>query len=339
MSLDKKINVAIIGVGRIGSIHFKNLKSNDSVNIKYLCDIAADDSWKKKYEGYTVITDYEEVLNDSSVDAVLICTPTDLHPAMVSAAAKAGKNIFCEKPLGFDMNEILNSYEDVKKSNIIMGVGFNRRFDKNFYRIVEHRQLGNIGEPQVLKITSRDPEPPSIDYVKHSGGLFMDMMIHDFDMARFIPDHEITEVYATGANLIDPAIADAGDIDTAIVTLTYDNGMIGVIDNSRQAVYGYDQRIELFGSKGMAKANNVNDTTTEYYSSEDVQSDKPMFFFLQRYMDAYKSEIEQFISLVEGKEIGDRVLGSYEDGIKAIKLAEAAAKSLRDKKPVEIEDL
>ncbi|HIX53746.1 inositol 2-dehydrogenase [Ligilactobacillus salivarius] len=339
MSLDKKINVAIIGVGRIGSIHFKNLKSNDSVNIKYLCDIAADDSWKKKYEGYTVITDYEEVLSDSSVDAVLICTPTDLHPAMVSAAAKAGKNIFCEKPLGFDMNEILNSYEDVKKSNIIMGVGFNRRFDKNFYRIVEHRQLGNIGEPQVLKITSRDPEPPSIDYVKHSGGLFMDMMIHDFDMARFIPDHEITEVYATGANLIDPAIADAGDIDTAIVTLTYDNGMIGVIDNSRQAVYGYDQRIELFGSKGMAKANNVNDTTTEYYSSEDVQSDKPMFFFLQRYMDAYKSEIEQFISLVEGKEIGDRVLGSYEDGIKAIKLAEAAAKSLRDKKPVKIEDL
>lgn len=339
MSLDKKINVAIIGVGRIGSIHFKNLKSNDSVNIKYLCDIAADDSWKKKYEGYTVITDYEEVLSDSSVDAVLICTPTDLHPAMVSAAAKAGKNIFCEKPLGFDMNEILNSYEDVKKSNIIMGVGFNRRFDKNFYRIVEHRQLGNIGEPQVLKITSRDPEPPSIDYVKHSGGLFMDMMIHDFDMARFIPDHEITEVYATGANLIDPAIADTGDIDTAIVTLTYDNGMIGVIDNSRQAVYGYDQRIELFGSKGMAKANNVNDTTTEYYSSEDVQSDKPMFFFLQRYMDAYKSEIEQFISLVEGKEIGDRVLGSYEDGIKAIKLAEAAAKSLRDKKPVKIEDL
>lgn len=339
MSLDKKINVAIIGIGRIGSIHFKNLKSNDSVNIKYLCDIAADDSWKKKYEGYTVITDYEEVLSDSSVDAVLICTPTDLHPAMVSAAAKAGKNIFCEKPLGFDMNEILNSYEDVKKSNIIMGVGFNRRFDKNFYRIVEHRQLGNIGEPQVLKITSRDPEPPSIDYVKHSGGLFMDMMIHDFDMARFIPDHEITEVYATGANLIDPAIADAGDIDTAIVTLTYDNGMIGVIDNSRQAVYGYDQRIELFGSKGMAKANNVNDTTTEYYSSEDVQSDKPMFFFLQRYMDAYKSEIEQFISLVEGKEIGDRVLGSYEDGIKAIKLAEAAAKSLRDKKPVKIEDL
>lgn len=339
MSLDKKINVAIIGVGRIGSIHFKNLKSNDSVNIKYLCDIAADDSWKKKYEGYTVITDYEEVLSDSSVDAVLICTPTDLHPAMVSAAAKAGKNIFCEKPLGFDMNEILNSYEDVKKSNIIMGVGFNRRFDKNFYRIVEHRQLGNIGEPQVLKITSRDPEPPSIDYVKHSGGLFMDMMIHDFDMARFIPDHEITEVYATGANLIDPAIADAGDIDTAIVTLTYDNGMIGVIDNSRQAVYGYDQRIELFGSKGMAKANNVNDTTAEYYSSEDVQSDKPMFFFLQRYMDAYKSEIEQFISLVEGKEIGDRVLGSYEDGIKAIKLAEAAAKSLRDKKPVKIEDL
>lgn len=339
MSLDKKINVAIIGVGRIGSIHFKNLKSNNSVNIKYLCDIAADDSWKKKYEGYTVITDYEEVLSDSSVDAVLICTPTDLHPAMVSAAAKAGKNIFCEKPLGFDMNEILNSYEDVKKSNIIMGVGFNRRFDKNFYRIVEHRQLGNIGEPQVLKITSRDPEPPSIDYVKHSGGLFMDMMIHDFDMARFIPDHEITEVYATGANLIDPAIAAAGDIDTAIVTLTYDNGMIGVIDNSRQAVYGYDQRIELFGSKGMAKANNVNDTTTEYYSSEDVQSDKPMFFFLQRYMDAYKSEIEQFISLVEGKEIGDRVLGSYEDGIKAIKLAEAAAKSLRDKKPVKIEDL
>lgn len=339
MSLDKKINVAIIGVGRIGSIHFKNLKSNDSVNIKYLCDIAADDSWKKKYEGYTVITDYKEVLSDSLVDAVLICTPTDLHPAMVSAAAKAGKNIFCEKPLGFDMNEILNSYEDVKKSNIIMGVGFNRRFDKNFYRIVEHRQLGNIGEPQVLKITSRDPEPPSIDYVKHSGGLFMDMMIHDFDMARFIPDHEITEVYATGANLIDPAIADAGDIDTAIVTLTYDNGMIGVIDNSRQAVYGYDQRIELFGSKGMAKANNVNDTTTEYYSSEDVQSDKPMFFFLQRYMDAYKSEIEQFISLVEGKEIGDRVLGSYEDGIKAIKLAEAAAKSLRDKKPVKIEDL
>lgn len=334
---NENVTIGIIGMGRIGNVHYKNLKRISNVSIKYICDIVADDDWSSKYnEAETIVTDYHQVLKDPDVQAVLICVPTDLHPQMTIDAAEAGKDIFCEKPVGFNDDDILKAFETVKRCNVKFEVGFNRRFDNNFRRIVDHRVNGDIGDDQILKITSRDPEPPSMDYVKRSGGIFMDMTIHDFDMARYITDAEVDQVYVAGNVMVDPKIGEAGDIDTAIITLQFKNGMMGVIDNSRQAVYGYDQRIELFGSKGMSKANNVLDSTTTYSGSNDVSSDKPMFFFLQRYIDAYKTELESFLDAVRGKH---DVECTFEDGIKAIRLAQAAKKSLENGVPVKVQPL
>mgnify|MGYP001340284809 FL=1 len=262
MSNDKKITIGIIGMGRIGNVHFNNLKQINNVEIKTICDIVATSDWLEKYSVREVVKDYHEVLDGPEIQAVLICTPTDLHPEMTIDAANAGKDIFCEKPVGFDDEAILKAFNTVKKTGVKFEVGFNRRFDKNFDRIVDYRNEGSLGDEQILKITSRDPEPPSMDYVRHSGGIFMDMTIHDFDMARFITNEEVDRVFVTGNVMVNDEIGKAGDIDTAIITLMFKNGMMGVIDNSRQAVYGYDQRIELFGSKGMAHADNVTDSTT-----------------------------------------------------------------------------
>ncbi|WP_083988308.1 inositol 2-dehydrogenase [Companilactobacillus ginsenosidimutans] len=331
---NENVTIGIIGMGRIGNVHYKNLKRISNVTIKYIADIVATDEWPAKYsEAEKIVTDYHEILNDPEVQAVMICTPTDLHPEMTIAAAKAGKDIFCEKPVGFNDKDIMEAFETVKKCNVKFEVGFNRRFDKNFKRIVDHRENGDIGDEQILKITSRDPEPPSMDYVKRSGGIFMDMTIHDFDMARFITDAEVDQVYVAGNVMVDPKIGEAGDIDTAIITLQFKNGMMGVIDNSRQAVYGYDQRIELFGSKGMSKADNVLDSTTTFSGKDDVSADKPTFFFLQRYIDAYKTELESFLDAVRGNH---EVECSFEDGIKAIRLAQAAKKSLNSGKPEKV---
>lgn len=330
----QNITIGIIGMGRIGNVHYKNLMRIPNVTIKYICDLVATDDWGSKYKAAeNVVTDYHKILADQAVQAVLICVPTDLHPQLTIEAAKAGKDIFCEKPVGFDDEAILKALTVVKQCGVRFEVGFNRRFDKNFRRIVDHRINGDIGDEQVLKITSRDPEPPSMDYVKRSGGIFMDMTIHDFDMARYITDAEVDQVFVTGNVLIDPEIGKAGDIDTAIINLSFKNGMMGVIDNSRQAVYGYDQRIELFGSKGMAHADNVLDSTTKFAGATDVSGDKPMFFFLQRYIDAYKDELESFLDAVRGNH---EVECTFEDGIKAIRIAQAAKESLDTGLPVKV---
>lgn len=321
----KEITISIIGMGRIGRVHYQNIIKMPHIHIKTICDLLADPSWLERYEVEQAVTNYEEVLRDSAIDAVLICTPTNLHPLMIKAAAEAGKAIFCEKPLGFDADAIMEAYDVVQTTGVDFAVGFNRRFDSNFDGIVNLRRDGKLGKPQILKITSRDPEPPTLDYVRRSGGLFMDMTIHDFDMARFITGQEISSVFATGSVLIDSEIGKAGDIDTAIVTLNYANGMVGVIDNSRQAVYGYDQRIELFGSEGMAKAGNVIDSTTQYTSANAVSSGTPMYFFLQRYQEAYANELRSFFEMMNNEHGSDC---TYEDGIRAIRVAQAANKSL-----------
>lgn len=328
MNNENKITIGIIGMGRIGNVHYKNLIQMSDIHIKKICDLIADESWKQKYQADDIVTDYHEVLDDPDIQAVLICTPTDLHPQMTIDAAKAKKDIFCEKPVGFDNRDILKAFAAVKKAGVKFEVGFNRRFDKNFDRIINYRDEGQLGKPQILKITSRDPEPPSMDYVKRSGGIFMDMTIHDFDMARFISGQEVSEVFVTGNVMVDKAIGEVGDIDTAIITLVFDNGMMGVIDNSRQAVYGYDQRIELFGSSGMAHTDNVNDSTTTFSGKREVSADKPMFFFLQRYMDAYKRELTSFFEAVRNEH---EVMCTFEDGIKAIRIAQAAKESLETK--------
>lgn len=333
----KKITIGIIGMGRIGNVHYKNLLRVSNVEIAYICDIIADDNWRAKYsQAHRVVKDYHDVLADDRVQAVLLCVPTDLHPKMTMDAAKAGKDIFCEKPVGFNDAEILKALTVVKETGVKFQVGFNRRFDKNFRRIVEYRDHGHIGDEQILKITSRDPEPPAMDYVRHSGGIFMDMTIHDFDMARFITGAEIDSVFVTGGVMIDPKIGEAGDVDTALITLIFKNGMVGSIDNSRQAVYGYDQRIELFGSKGMAHADNVLNSTTSYSGAESVASDKPMLFFLQRYMDAYFSELTSFFEAVQGEH---EIECTFEDGIRAIRLAQAAKESLKTGEQVKVQDI
>jgi len=333
----QNITIGLIGMGRIGNVHYQNLMRIPNVTIKYVCDLVATDEWQTKYKAAErVVTDYHEILNDSEVEAVLICVPTDLHPQITMEAAEAGKDIFCEKPVGFNDDDILKALNVVRRCGVKFEVGFNRRFDKNFKRIVDHRLNGDIGDEHILKITSRDPEPPSLDYIHHSGGIFMDMTIHDFDMARYITGAEVDQVYVMGNVLVDPKIGKAGDIDTAIISLSFRNGMMGVIDNSRQAVYGYDQRIELFGSEGMAHADNVTDSTTTFAGSKDISGDKPMFFFLQRYIDAYRDELISFLDAVRGNH---EVECTFEDGIKAIRLAQAAKESLASGQPVTVEDI
>lgn len=320
------LTIGLIGLGRIGSVHYRNIQRIPDVKIKTICDILADHTWVEKYPDVEKFTkDYHDVLADPQIDAVLICTPTDLHPKMTIDAANAGKDIFCEKPVGFNNKDILQAFETVQKNKVQFEVGFNRRFDKSFMRIVDCRDEGKVGVPQILKITSRDPEPPSYEYVQHSGGIFMDMTIHDFDMARYITGQEIDKVYVNGNVLIDSNIRKYDDIDTAIINLKFKNRMLGVIDNSRKAVYGYDQRIELFGSNGVSLTGNVHDSEMFYASEQGVIRDNPTYFFLQRYNEAYFNELKSFFGAVRGEHV---VQCTFEDGIKAIRLAEAAKRSL-----------
>lgn len=334
---NKKLVIGLIGAGRIGNVHYKNLRRMSNVQLKTICDIRFDDSWKEKYPDVSnFTTNYQEVLSDPNIKAVLICVPTDLHPQIIKDAALAGKDIFCEKPVGFNNKDIIDAFKTVTDQGVKFQVGFNRRFDKSFMRIVDCRNEGKIGRPQILKITSRDPEPPSYDYVAHSGGIFMDMTIHDFDMARFISGNEVKTIFVSGNILIDDKISKYNDIDTAIINLKFSNGMLGVIDNSRQAVYGYDQRIELFGSNGVALAGNVPESELTYASSNGTTRDNPEYFFLQRYNEAYFNELRSFFGAVQGKH---KVACTFTDGIKAIRLAEAAKKSYNTGTAVEVRDI
>jgi myo-inositol 2-dehydrogenase/D-chiro-inositol 1-dehydrogenase len=254
----------------------------------------------------------------------------------VIAAASAGKHIFCEKPVDLSIPKVKAALEAVKKAKVKLQVGFNRRFDHNFARIREHTLAGKIGNVQLVKISSRDPTPPPPAYVAVSGGIFLDMMIHDFDMARFQAGSEITEACATGAVLVDPEIGKAGDVDTAIVTLKFANGAIGSIDNSRKAVYGYDQRVEVFGSGGAAMADNDTPNTVKLYNEEGVTGEKPLYFFLERYRDAFIAEMLSFVDAVRNNK---PVAVSGEDGLEDMYAALAAGLSLREGRPVKIDEV
>lgn len=326
-----KISISLIGFGRIGQVHMNHLLKNERYSIKSVCDIKPAGDFAQRYPNIEYVQDYRDVLADEEVDAVLICTPTSLHPEMIKAAAQANKHILCEKPIGSDLDAIMDAYHEVKKHNIVFQLGFNRRFDDDFLSI--KGQIDKIGVQHILKIISRDPEAPGLDYVKDSGGLFMDMAIHDFDMARNMFG-EIEEVYVSGARLINPDYAQYGDIDTAITTLKFANGAIGVIDNSRQAVYGYDQRLEAFGSEGMLQNANHSDFNTVYSSNQGIQSEKPQYFFLQRYMKSYATEAKFFADSIQNNaEVACTII----DGIMAVKVAQAARQSLVIGKPVRVE--
>ncbi len=302
----KRVNLGVIGAGRIGRIHARNLKFQvPGAKLIAISDIVNESAQKVADELEIPIREenYHRLLENDEIQAVLICSSTDTHAEMIVEAAEAGKDIFCEKPIALEMDKIDQALAAVEKAGVKLQVGFNRRFDPSFKKAKELVESGKIGTPHLLRISSRDPQPPPLDYIKVSGGLFLDMMIHDFDMARFLLGEEVSELMASGHCLVDPSIGKCGDIDTAVVLLKFQSGALGTIDNSRQAVYGYDQRIEVFGSKGSVVVKNKTPTEVTLHSADSIQSDKPLFFFLERYQEAYLAEINQFIRCVlEDKE-------------------------------------
>ncbi len=332
----KKLNIGIIGLGRIGKMHLENLvKLPEYFQVVSISDPARTDlaTIADHYQVPDYYHDYHQLLEDSAVDCVLIASATSTHAQIVRDAALASKHILCEKPLDTDVNRIKNLLTFVKQAGVQLQVGFNRRFDHNFSRLRQYVTDGVLGNPQIIKISSRDPEPPALDYVRHSGGLFFDMMIHDLDLMRYLAASEVTTVTAKGAVLVEPAIGKLGDIDTAVVTLQFANGALGVIDNSRQAVYGYDQRTEVFGDKGMAKADNDRQTTVELNLATSTQLDQMPHFFIDRYRDAYLNELLAFHQAVVNQQ---PVSVNGLDGLRAVQLALACQKSFDSRQTVTI---
>ena len=332
-----KIRTLIIGLGRIGKIHLGNLQAIDEVEIVGICDPTDEAKVFSNKAGLTFYQkDFTDVAGEVQADAIVICSPTNTHANYVSIAAKKGIDVFCEKPLDLSLEKVKQVLKTVNESKIKLMLGFNRRFDSEFQSVKEKIVNGHIGDIYTIKITSRDPSPPPINYIKSSGGMFLDMTIHDFDMIRYLTNKEIVEVYAKGDALVNPEIAKAGDIDTAIINLTFEDGSMAVIDNCRKAVYGYDQRVEVFGSKGMVQSKNKFDKYTLTYSENGVTSALPQHFFLERYADAYKKEINHFIDCILHKKTPD-VSGF--DGLMSLVLGLCAKESLNCNKPVLVSEI
>ena len=335
------MKIGLIGAGRIGKLHGELLTYHvPGAEIRAVADIHIDqaEQWAEKLNisKSKLTTDHTAILKDSEIEAVLICSSTDTHSQFIIEAAEAGKHIFCEKPIDFDVDRIKAALNAVKEAGVKLQIGFNRRFDHNFRKVREAVEDGKIGDVHMVKITSRDPAPPPIEYVKVSGGIFLDMSIHDFDMARYLSASEVEEVYAQGAVLIDPAIGDVGDLDTAVITLKFKNNAMGVIDNSRQAVYGYDQRVEVFGSKGCVEVQNDVPNSSKLSTSDGVISEKPLYFFLERYQMSYVEELKAFVDAIINDE-EPQVTGN--DGLQPVLIGLAALKSLREKRTVKIEEV
>lgn len=332
------INVGILGAGRIGRVHAENLAYRiPDAQILAVADVIEDAAKKLAADLRipAVFSNPRAIFDDTRIDAVIICSSTDTHAQLIEDAAAAKKHIFCEKPIALDLAKIDHALAAVQQAGVKLQIGFNRRFDPSFKRVRESITSGQIGTPHILRITSRDPAPPPIAYVKVSGGIFLDMTIHDFDMARFLLG-DVTEVYAVGNVLVDPEIGKAGDVDTAVITLRFANGALGMIDNSRKAVYGYDQRAEVFGSGGVAIANNKTPDTVVQSDAVGVHSAKPLHFFIERYADAYVAEMQEFVRCV----IEDKtpsVTGM--DGRAPVVIGYAALKSAKENRPVKLSEV
>ncbi len=335
--MKKTLNIGIIGAGRIGKVHAESICTRiPAAVVKTMADPFMNDEtekWAKSMGVVSVTKDYREILADREIDAVLICTPTDTHASITREAAKAGKHIFCEKPIDLNVDSIKETLKVVEEAGVKFQIGFNRRFDHNFRAIRQAVVDGKVGEPQMIKIISRDPSPPPAEYVKSSGGIFVDMTIHDFDMLRFLSGSEVEEIYAQGAVLVDPAIGEAGDIDTALITVKFASGALGSIDNSRKAAYGYDQRAEVFGSKGSAASANDSPSTVILSTEEGITTEKPFHFFLERYMDSFAREVKEFVEAVQNDT--ETPLGGL-DALRPVQIALAAGESLKTGKPVKI---
>lgn len=334
------MKIGIIGAGRIGKVHARNIsRFVPELEIKTLADPFANGetaAFAAQCGIPNVSKDPRDILDDPEVGAVLICSSTDTHAHFIQEAARAGKHIFCEKPIDYDVDRVRAAIQAARDAGVKLQIGFCRRFDHDHRAVYDLVREGRVGDPQLIRISSRDPEPPPVSYVKVSGGIFYDMMIHDFDMARFLAGSEAEEVYAQGSVLIDPAIGEAGDVDTAVVTVRFESGALAVIDNSRQAVYGYDQRVEVFGSRGAALDANDTPHTAVLWGADGTVSGTCHKVMWDRYAGAFVSEMRAF---------ADAVLNDHEtpvtgeDGLYPVLMAAAAAKSLQEGRPVKIREV
>lgn len=329
----KKIVIALLGAGRIGSIHATTVAQLYNVELRYVVDVNEQAGKQLAEKLGATFSNVDTVMADSEVGAVIIATATDTHADLIELAAKKGKAIFCEKPVDLDFNKVVHCLQVVEEQKVPLALGFNRRFDPNFSALQQQLKAGRIGELEMLSITSRDPSPPPLGYIKVSGGLFRDMMIHDFDMARWLLGEEPVEVYATASCLVDPDIATAGDVDTAMVILKTASGKLCQISNSRRASYGYDQRVEVFGSAGMLRVENETANRLECFDSTGVSADKPLYFFLERYAQAYRQELQDFVTALR---LGREPLVTGRDGLEALRLANAALESYKSGLPVRL---
>jgi myo-inositol 2-dehydrogenase/D-chiro-inositol 1-dehydrogenase len=336
----KELRIGLIGGGRIGKLHGRNINTSvPGAKVVCLAETMLNDghrAWAAEIGIPRVTKDPVDIMNDKNIDAVFICSPTDTHADFIIQAARKGKHIFCEKPIHMYMQKIKEALAEVDKAGVKLQVGFVRRFDHNHKKVHDTVASGILGKPHIVKITSRDPEGPPLDYIAGSGGIFMDMTIHDFDMARYLAGSEVTEVMAYGAINIDPDYEKYGDVDTAAVMLKFGNGAIGLIDNSRAARYGYDQRTEVHCDKGCVQvANDLNDTSM-ISTAEGVLREKPTWFFLERYNNAFIAEVIDFVDAVNNNK---KPSVDGKDGMMSVYIAMAANKSLRENRPVKLSEI
>lgn len=330
------MKVGLLGAGRIAAVHATAITSNPKSELAAVSDFYPETAKKLANQYGTNARTTEEIIADKTIDAVLIATPTDTHSDLIEAATAAGKAVLCEKPVDLNLERARACRNAVAANARPVMIGFNRRFDPNFGALKSALDAGEIGQAELLSITSFDPAPPPVAYVKVSGGLFRDMMIHDFDMANFLMGVAPVSVMTTASSVVDPEIGAAGDVDTAVVTLSYADGRIAVIKNSRRAVYGYDQRVELLGSEGLLQAQNMLENTVVKSTTAGVTGAKPTYFFLERYMPAYAAEWNAFVEAVSG---GGDMPVTLDDGIAALAMAEAATLSRTSGQPVRIADV
>ncbi len=320
------INVALFGLGRMGQIHLHNLLADTNVNVKYVYDpmgVNADLSSR-------LVRDPNSIFEDPSVSACVIATPSTLHAELILACAKANKHVFCEKPVSFDVETLRSLKSEVTRAGINVQIGFNRRFDPSIARMREQIHQDAVGTINIIKITNRDPKRPQPDFVKNSGGLFFDFNVHDFDMLRFIADDDIVEVYAVGDALVDPSLKALNDIDTAVITVKFKTGALGIIDCSRETGYGYDQQLEVFGSQGMLHLNNQRRTEVKQQSLRGQIADDIHYSFVERYRDSYRHELRHFFTSISANNVSP----GLDDAIAAVNIATAAQTSLSEKRAV-----
>jgi myo-inositol 2-dehydrogenase/D-chiro-inositol 1-dehydrogenase len=333
------MNIGVIGAGRIGKVHAENLVLRiQETNVVAIADVVvtAAQETAARLNIPTVTANYREILNSPQIEAVVICSATDTHTQIIIEAAQAGKHIFCEKPIDLSLAKIDSALAAVEKAGVKLQIGFNRRFDPNYQRVRRAVESGEIGKPHMMHIISRDPAPPPISYVKVSGGIFLDMTIHDFDMARYLIGSDVEEIYTTAGVMVDPAIGEAGDVDTAVIVLKFANGVIGTIDNSRKAVYGYDQRAEVFGSGGSASTENNYPNSATISTADSIRRDLPLNFFVERYTESYLVEMRAFIDAVKNNK---PVPVSGADGRAPVVMGLAARKSYDENRPVKLSEI